>query len=132
MLSHGGCGLLCPLLSHGSTVGCLLAGPLQLMLWGEMQTLVKHHCYLYVACLLACCDACHHSLSKIGLWSKTGMMLQTCLLNISVAGLGNPWPNGVVWICSRAMFMSLPELVHFLNVHLTNLIHTSTCPLIWW
>ena len=68
----------------------------------------------------------------IGLWSKTGMMPQTCLLNINVAGLSKPWPNGIVCICSRAIFMSLPELEHFLNVHFINLIQASTCPLLWW
>ena len=46
----------------------------------------------------------------IGLQSKTGMMLWTCLLNRNVTGLGKPWPNSVVWICSRAIFMSLPQL----------------------
>ena len=35
----------------------------------------------------------------IGLQSKTGMMPQTCLLNINVARLGKPWPNGIVHIC---------------------------------
>ena len=38
----------------------------------------------------------------IGLQSKTGMMPWTCLLNITVAGLGKPGPNGIVHICSRA------------------------------
>ena len=44
------------------------------------------------------------------------MMPQTCLLNMSVARLGKLWPSGIVHICSRAIFTSLPELVHFLNV----------------
>ena len=80
----------------------------------------------------------------ISLWYKTGMMPRTCLLNINVAGPGKPWPSRVVWICSRAMFMSPPESVHFLNICFTNLIHASTClcfgggmpmillPLHWW
>ena len=68
----------------------------------------------------------------ISLWSKTGMMPRTCLLNINVAGLIKPWPNGVVCICSRAIFMSLPKSVHFLNVHFMNLMQALTCLLLWW
>ena len=56
-------------------------------------------------------------------------MPQTCLLNNSVAGLGKPGSNGVVHICNRAICMSPPDLVHFLNVHLINLMQASTCPL---
>ena len=67
-----------------------------------------------------------------GLQSSTGMMLQTCLLNINVARFSNPWPNGMVWIWRRAIFMSLPESAHFLNVHFMDFIQASTCPLLWW
>ena len=58
-VSHGGCGLLCPLPSHESMVCHLLTGPLQLTLWGVMQTLVNHHCYFYIVCVLVYYDACH-------------------------------------------------------------------------
>ena len=68
----------------------------------------------------------------IGLQSRIGMMPQTCLLNMSVARFGKPWLSGVVWICSRAIFMSSPESAHLLNVCFINLIHASTCPLLWW
>ena len=68
----------------------------------------------------------------IGLQSKTGMMPWTCLLNIIVARLSKPWPNGIVCICSRAIFMSLAKLGHFLNVHFMNLVQASTCLLLWW
>ena len=60
------------------------------------------------------------------------MMPQTCLLNSIVAGLGKSGPNGVVCICNKAIFMSLPDSAHFLNVCCINLIHASTCPLLWW
>ena len=60
------------------------------------------------------------------------MILHTCQLNIKVAGLSKPWPNGVVQICNRAMLMSPPELAHFLNIHFMNLIQGLTCPLLWW
>ena len=50
------------------------------------------------------------------------MMPQTCLLNNSVARLSKPGPNGVVCICSRAIFMSLPDSAHLLNVCFINLI----------
>ena len=85
---------------------------LQLTLWEYMQILVKHHCYFSAACLPVYCDGHHHS-CLIGLWSKTGMMPWTCLLNINVARLGKSWPNGIVHICSRAIFISLPKWVHF-------------------
>ena len=68
----------------------------------------------------------------IGLQSTIGMLLQTGLLNMSVAKLSKPWPNGVVQICSRAIFMSLPDSVHYLNVHFMNLIQDSTCLLLWY
>ena len=58
-------------------------------------------------------------------------MPQTCLLNNSFAGLSKPGPNGVVHICSRAIFMSLPDSADFLNVRLINLIQASTCLLLW-
>ena len=68
----------------------------------------------------------------IGLQSTTGIMPWTCLLNISVAGLGNPWPIGIVHICNTAIFLLLPDSAHFLNVHFINLMQASTCPLLWW
>ena len=55
---------LCQSLSHWPTVCHLLAEPLQLTLWGEMQTLMKHHCHSYAACLITCCDVHHHSLAQ--------------------------------------------------------------------
>ena len=58
-------------------------------------------------------------------------MPQTCLLNNNDAGLSKPGPNGVVHICSRAIFMSPPDSAHFLNVCLVNVIQVSTCPLLW-
>ena len=133
MLSCGGCGLPCQLLSHGvhgllSSCWTTTADPMR----ERWQILVKHHFYFSVVCLLACFDVCHHSLSKQVLQSKTGMIPQTCLLNISVAKFGNHWSSRVVWICSRAMFMSPPELAHVLNVHFKNMMHTSTCLLLWW
>ena len=69
--------------------------------------------------------------SAKGLQSMTGMMPWTGLLNINVAGLGKPWPNGVVWIWRSAMFMSLPELVHVLNVYFMNFMQASPWPLLW-
>ena len=94
-----------------------------------MQTLVKHH-YFYAACLLAYYDT-HHQSVAIGLWSKMGMISQICQ-TLMLLGLGNPWSNGVVQICSRAILMSSPELVHFLNACFMNFMHLSTCPLLWW
>ena len=68
----------------------------------------------------------------MGLQSRTGIMPQTCLLNSNVARLGKPGLNGVVHICNRAMFMSLPDSAYFLNVCFINVIQASTCLLLWW
>ena len=116
---------------HGSIVCCLLAGLLCLTLWD----IRKHWMGIIVIFMLPV-----HELAimvvimvlPIGLQSRTGMMPQTCLLNNSAAGLSKPGPNGVVHICSRAIFMSLPDLAHFLNVHFIHFIQASTCPLLWW
>ena len=67
-----------------------------------------------------------------GFWSTTGIMPQTCVLNIIVTRLGRPWPIGIVCTCNSAMFLSLPDLVHFLNVCFMNLMQALTCPLLWW
>ena len=75
---------------------------------------------------------CSSQSCMMGLQSKTGMMPWTFLLNINVARLSKPWPNDILRICSRDIFMSLPKLAHFLNVHFMNLIQASTCPLLWW
>ena len=92
---------------------------------------VKHQ--LFFCCLSTSLWWCSTSQScPIVLQSTTGMKPHTGLLNMSVAGLGKPWPNGVVWICSRPIFMSLPESAHFLNVHFINLIQASTCLSLWW
>ena len=68
----------------------------------------------------------------IGLQSNIGIMPRTHLLSISVAGLSKPWPIDIVHICNRAMFLSLPDSAHFLNLHFINLMQASTCPLLWW
>ena len=51
-------------------------------------------------------------------------------LNSTVAGLGSPFPCGVIYICIRAMCGSPLESKHFLSVHCTNFIHASTWPLL--
>ena len=57
---------------------------------------------------------CSSSLSMLtGFLSITGITPCTRWLNSSVARLGIPYPSGVVWICSNAMWMSPPESVHF-------------------
>ena len=70
--------------------------------------------------------------SMRGLQSITGMMPQTGLLNINVARLIKLWPNSVIQIWRSAMFMSLPESVHFLNVCFMNFMQASTWLLLWW
>ena len=92
--------------------------------WGTIVIFVLP---VHVLAIMVSSQSC-----PIGLQSRTGMMPQTCLLSSSVAGLGKPGPNGEVCICNRAIFMSLPDLAHFLNVCLINLIQPSTCPLLWW
>ena len=70
---------------------------------------------LFLCCLSINLPWCLSSWSSpIGFWSKTGMVLHTCHLNINVAGLSKPWPNGVVQIFNRTLFICPPESVHFL------------------
>ena len=49
-------------------------------------------------------------------------------LNNSAAGQGGPGPNGVDLICNKSTLVSK----HFFNIHVMNLMHASTCPLLWW
>ena len=57
---------------------------------------------LFLYCLSTSLLWCSSSESvPIGFWSKTGMILQTCLLNINVVRLSKPWSNTVVWLCNR-------------------------------
>ena len=76
---------------------------------------------------------CSSSLSiLIGFLYITDIMPHTGQLNSNVAGLGRPWPSGVVLICSNTMCISPPESEHFFIVWLMNLMQASTCLLLWW
>ena len=83
-----------------------------------------------------------HCLSTNALWCSSslsvpigglffGIMPLTGWLDNNVAGLQRPCLSSVVLICSRAMCMSFLELTHFIIVHFINLMHASTCPLLW-
>ena len=48
------------------------------------------------------------------------------LLNSIIAGLGIPIPTGVDYTCNQARLVSCLVSAHFLIVHFTNLMHTST------
>ena len=51
-------------------------------------------------------------------------------LNISVAGLGSPGPNGDDLICNKAICGSDLVSKHFFSVCFISLMHASTCPLL--
>ena len=53
-------------------------------------------------------------------------------LNNIVTSLGSPGLSGVICICNRPMCGSSLVSKHFFSMHFTNIIHVSTCPLLWW
>ena len=131
MIYHGDCGCPCQLPSHGSTICHPHAGLLQLTLWEYLIILVRYHCHFFFVSTSLVWWSSSQS-CPIGFWSTTGIMPQTCLLNIMVARLGRPWPIGIVHNCNSAMFLFLPDLAHFLDIGFINLMQASTCPLLWW
>ena len=60
------------------------------------------------------------------------MTLIGWLSNNNVAGLGKPGLIGVELSCNRARYVSVLVLKHCLSIHFMNLMHASTCPLLWW
>ena len=68
----------------------------------------------------------------IGALLVCGIRPQMGLLNSIMAGLGRPAPTGVDHICNKAKLVSQLISLLFLILCLTNLMHTSTWPLLWW
>ena len=66
------------------------------------------------------------------LWSITGMMLQTCLLNINLAGLCKPWPNGIIQIWRMGIFMSLPGISAFYEFYTGFNLSIALMVVCWW
>ena len=54
------------------------------------------------------------------------------LLNSNLARLGNPSIPGVDLIFNRTRFISLFSFMHSFTAHFINVMHYSTCPLLWW
>ena len=61
-----------------------------------------------------------------------GMMPLIEWLNNSFAGLCNPGPCRIDLICDKAICISDLISIHFVIVSFINLMHASTCPLLWW